>query len=331
MNIIENYNLIHDNTLQVDCECNQYAAINSLSDLEALPKDIKITEMLVLGGGSNFLFTAPLPRFVAHIKPRKYITQVDNLVVAWAGTVWHDLVMWAVERGLGGIENLALIPGLVGAAPFQNIGAYGVEIKDVLVWVEVYNWQTGHYHRLSNEECMFTYRHSVFKYHDQPWVISRVALDLRNDAETNISYQPLKDHFESTGEAVTYANIAKAVTAIRQSKLPDPVVLPNAGSFFKNPVITDQQIRKIQRRHKDLPLFPIDDKDHYKTSAAWLLEQCGFKGYREGDAGFYEKHALVLVNHGQATGKELQKLANLAKRTVKNKFGVILEEEVRVL
>ncbi len=333
MNILEQHNLIDDNTLAVDCVCNQYAAINSLSDLEALPKNIKITEMLVLGSGSNFLFTQDLPRFVAHIKPRKYITQVDNLVVAWAGTVWHDLVMWSVNRGLGGIENLALIPGLVGAAPFQNIGAYGVEIKDVLVWVEVYNWQTGLYHRLSSKECMFSYRHSVFKYHEQPWIISRVALDLRNNSDINISYQPLSDYFEETGKEVTYANVAAAVTQIRQSKLPDPEQLPNAGSFFKNPVLNDQQIRRIQRRHKDLPLFPTtsDQPEAYKTSAAWLLEQCGFKGFREGDAGFYDKHALVLVNHGRASGKELLKLANQAKRMVKNKFGVVLEEEVRVM
>ncbi len=331
MNVIRNHNLIDDNTLAVNCVCHQYATINSLSDLEALPKKIKITEMLVMGAGSNFLFTQDLPRFVAHIKPRKYITQVDNLVVAWAGTVWHDLVMWATERGLGGIENLALIPGLVGAAPFQNIGAYGVEIKDVLVWVEVYNWQTGHYHRLSNQECLFSYRHSIFKYHEQPWIISRVALDLRKDREININYKPLADYFSQSNKPPTYANIAEAVTAIRQSKLPDPRILSNAGSFFKNPIISDQQIRRIQRRYKDLPLYPTDKENEFKTSAAWLLEQCGFKGYREGDAGFYDKHALVLVNYGRASGKELLKLAVQAKKTVKNKFGVMLDEEVRVM
>lgn len=331
MKIKQNYNLKNHNTLAVDCRCDHFAEINSLSDLEALPKDIKITEMLVLGSGSNLLFTEHLHRFVVHLKPRKYITVVDNLVVAWAGTVWDDLVNWAVQRNLGGIENLALIPGLVGAAPFQNIGAYGRELQDCLVWVEVYNWHTGLYHRLSNEECMFSYRHSIFKYHDQPWIISRVCLDLRPNAPINISYQPLQEKFQGRDTAPSYAEIAAAVADIRRSKLPDPQQLPNAGSFFKNPIITDQQIKRIQRRFKDLPLFETRHCQERKTSAAWLLEQCGFKGHREGDAGFYDKHALILVNHGQANGADLLKMTRMAKRAVKAKFGIELEEEVRVL
>ncbi|GJM06072.1 MAG: UDP-N-acetylenolpyruvoylglucosamine reductase [marine bacterium B5-7] len=331
MKIEQDYNLKNHNTLAVDCYCDKFAEIKSLSDLEALPRDIKITEMLVMGSGSNVLFTENLNRFVVHFKQRKHITVVDNLVVAWAGTLWHDLVMWSVERDLGGIENLASIPGLVGAAPFQNIGAYGTELQDCLVWVEVYNWHTGLYHRLSNEECLFSYRHSVFKYHDQPWIISRIGLDLRKDSPVNISYQPLMDRFEKSSKTPTYKEIAQAVTEIRASKLPDPDQLSNAGSFFKNPVIDPQTIKRIQRRHKDLPLFETKHCNDQKTSAAWLLEQCGFKGHREGDAGFYDKHALILVNHGQATGQELLKMTKMAKRAVKVKFGIELEEEVRVL
>ncbi len=331
MKILENYNLKNHNTLGVDCYCDQFAQISSLSDLESLPKDIKITEMLIMGSGSNILFTEDLNRFVVQFKPRKYITVVDNLVVAWAGTPWNDLVTWAIDKNLGGIENLALIPGLVGAAPFQNIGAYGVELQDSLVWVEVYNWHTGLYHRLSNEECMFSYRHSIFKYHDQPWIISRIGLDLRNDHPVNISYQPLQDKFAGMSQTPSYKKVAQAVTEIRQSKLPDPYKTPNAGSFFKNPVIDPQIAQRIQRRHKDLPLFETKHCPDQKTSAAWLLEQCGFKGHREGDAGFYDKHALILVNHGNASGQELHKMSKMAKRAVKIKFGIELEEEVRVL
>ncbi len=330
MKIYDNYNLKHLNTLAVDCCCDQFAEINSLADLESLPTNIKITEMLVLGGGSNLLFTQDINRFVAHIKPRKHITIVDNLVVAWAGTVWNDLVTWATDRNLGGIENLAGIPGLVGAAPFQNIGAYGTEIKDCLVWVEVYNWHTGLYHRLSNEECMFSYRHSIFKYHDQPWIISRIALDLRANYPVNLSYGKLQEHFNNSNRP-SYRQVADEIIKIRSAKLPDPAELPNAGSFFKNPIINAQQVKRIQRRFKDMPVYETGNSKEFKTSAAWLLEQCGFKGHREGDAGFYDKHALILVNHGDATGSDLLRMTKMAKRAVKNKFAVDLEEEVRVL
>lgn len=331
MKIQKDHNLKAYNTLAVDCTCENFAEIKSLADLEALPNEIKITEMLVMGSGSNLLLTEDLKRFVVHFKPRKYITVVDGLVVAWAGTPWNDLVNWAVDRNLGGIENLALIPGLVGAAPFQNIGAYGTELQDSLVWVEVYNWHTGMYHRLRNDECMFSYRHSIFKYHDQPWIISRIGLDLRTDSPINISYEPLAQKFADKANEPSYKEIAQAVAEIRQSKLPDPYQLPNAGSFFKNPVIDPQTSKRIQRRHKDLPLFKNKHSNEEKTSAAWLLEQCGFKGHREGDAGFYDKHALILVNHGNASGQELLKMTRMAKRAVKIKFGIELEEEVRVL
>ncbi|MCB1582840.1 MAG: UDP-N-acetylmuramate dehydrogenase [Marinicella sp.] len=330
MKIHRNYNLKHLNTLSVDCCCDQYVEINSLADLEALPTDIKITEMLVLGSGSNLLLTQDINRFVVHIKPRRHITIVDNLVVAWAGTEWNDLVNWTVDRNLGGIENLAGIPGLVGAAPFQNIGAYGTEIKDVLVWVEVYNWHTGLYHRLSNEECMFTYRHSVFKYHDQPWIISRIGLDLRPNSPLNLSYGNLQEKFSNDFKP-SYRQVADEVLKIRNSKLPDPNRLPNAGSFFKNPIINAQIVKRIQRRFKDIPIFDTNKANEFKTSAAWLLEQCGFKGHREGDAGFYDKHALILVNHGDATGADLLRMSKMAKRAVKNKFSIELEEEVRIL
>ncbi|MCX7543821.1 UDP-N-acetylmuramate dehydrogenase [Marinicella gelatinilytica] len=325
------HNLKKFNTLAVDSSCERYLSIQSLSDLESLPRDLKVSDMLVLAGGSNLLLSPQINRFVAHIKPRDHIEVVDNLVVAWAGTSWHELVVWAVSHQLGGIENLALIPGTVGAAPIQNIGAYGVELKDVLVWVEIYNWQTGGYHRLSNEECHFSYRHSIFRYHDRPWVISRIGLDLRPNRPVNLSYPALRDKL-TRNKKPSYADIAKAVTEIRQSKLPNPKELPNAGSFFKNPIIDQDLAHRLQKKYKDMSFFNLDDKqDMVKTSAAWLLEKCGFKGKRIGDAGFYDKHALILVNHGKASSEDLQNLSRAAKKAVKSKFGITLEEEVRIV
>lgn len=325
------YNLKQYNTLGVESVCERYLSINSLSDLESLPKDLKVSEILVLAGGSNLLLSPKINRLVAHIQPRNHIEVVDNLVVAWAGTSWHELVVWAVGKQLGGIENLALIPGTVGAAPIQNIGAYGVELKDVLVWVEVYNWQTGGYHRLSNDDCHFSYRHSIFRYHDQPWIISRIGLDLRPNRPVNLSYPALSRHLHHHPDP-TYADVAKAVTEIRQSKLPNPTQLPNAGSFFKNPIIDRALADKLARKHKKMPFYPVPGKpDKQKTSAAWLLEKCHFKGKRHGDAGFYDKHALILVNHGQASQDDLLNLIHAAKKSVKSKFGITLEEEVRIV
>ncbi len=330
--MVNTTNLKEFNTLAVNSFCERYQKINSLSDLETLPKDLKVSDMLVLAGGSNLLLKPEITRFVAHIQPRKHVQIIDNLVVVWAGTPWHDLVVWSVSRQLGGIENLALIPGSVGAAPIQNIGAYGVELQDTLVWVEVYNWQTGRYHRLSNEECHLSYRHSIFRYHDRPWIISRIGLDLRPDSKINISYPSLAEYFKGSKKTPSYAEVAKAVTEIRQSKLPNPNNLPNAGSFFKNPILKPHQVERLKKKHKNLPLFDVPDQPELKkTSAAWLLEQCGFKGKREGDAGFYDKHALILVNYGEANGEDLLALAGAAKKSVKSRFGIVLEEEVRVI
>lgn len=332
MSSANNYNLKPHNTLAVDCQCQHYLPINSLSDLERLPQNLPTDETLVLGGGSNLLFTQDLEKTVIHIKPRKYIVKSDNLVIAWAGTPWHELVKWSVNKGLGGIENLALIPGLCGAAAVQNIGAYGVELQDILVWVEVYNWQTALYQRLTKQDCRFGYRDSIFQQQSEPWIISRIALDLRSDQVCNIDYQALSDHFQQQDiTEISRQNIYDAVIAIRQKKLPDPKNLANAGSFFKNPMIDTQQKEQLQKRHPTIPIFTTSQTGKYKIPAAWLLEDCGFKGFRQGDAGFYEKHALILVNHGNADGKELHRLSELASRMVKKKFSISLEPEVKVL
>ncbi len=331
MKKVTDFNLKNHNTFAVDCRCDAFIEVANLHDLESLPTDLKFMDSLVLGGGSNILFTGDVHKTVIHIKPYNHIAHLDALVIAWAGTRWHDLVMWAVERNLGGVENLAYIPGLVGAAPIQNIGAYGAELKDVLVWVEVYNWQEQKYHRYSKEECLFGYRHSLFKCNDKTQIVTRVALDLRSNRPINLDYAELHDYFSGQTQKPSYREIAEAVTAIRKNKLPDVNETPNAGSFFKNPVITQTQLNRLLNRHPDLPHYPTNHKDRVKISAAWLLDQCGFKGLQSNDAGFSPKHALVLVNHGKATGQGLLHFAKRAKLIVKQKFEVMLEEEVRIV
>lgn len=332
MNTANNYNLKPHNTLAVNCRCQNYLPVNSLSDLERLPQDLPSNQAVILGGGSNILFSQDLEKTVIHIKPRKYIISSDNLVIAWAGTPWHELVKWSIAKGLGGIENLALIPGLCGAAAVQNIGAYGVELQDILAWVEVYNWQTATYQRLTKQACHFGYRESIFQQQTEPWVISRIALDLRSNKTCNIEYQALSEYLQQQHiTEINPQNVFDAVVAIRQSKLPDPQTLANAGSFFKNPIINSEQKEQLQKRHPEMPLFATDKVEQYKVPAAWLLEDCGFKGYRQGDAGFYEQHALIMVNHGNANGQQLQRLAELASRMVKKKFDIDLEPEVKII
>lgn len=331
MPISHNYNLVKYNTFAVEYQCAQFVTIQSLSDLEMLPQSLKIGEVLILGSGSNILLTKDIDKTVIHIEPKQYITQVDGLTIVWAGTPWNNLVNWSVEKKLGGIENLALIPGLAGAAPIQNIGAYGAEISDVLVWVEAYNWQTGMYHRFSHAECQFNYRSSIFKHSDQPHIITRIALDLKPDRPINLSYEPLKNHFADYSKPPTYQEIALAVSKIRRAKLPDPKILANAGSFFKNPILKKEDATRLKNKYPHMPIYDLADEKHVKISAAWLLEKCGYKGLRNGDAGFAKSHALILVNYGQATGKQLHQLSLKAKRAVEKKFSILLEEEVRIV
>ena len=289
--------------------------------------------LLILGSGSNILFisdfngTILLPRFKG-IR----IESCDRetvIISAGAGVKWDKLVEWSVRKGFSGLENLSWIPGLVGATPVQNIGAYGVEVKDTIEKVRTISVSDGSIRIFSNSECEFGYRSSIFKKDEKgKYLISRVYYRLNINPLLNLNYGSVKDEVDKLGGA-SLENVRKAVINIRKDKLPDPEAIGNAGSFFKNPVVTDSDAAYLKKKHPQMPLYP-DQSEGVKLAAGWLIDQCGWKGKRTGDAGVHDKQALVLVNYGNATGKEIYNLSEAIKRSVKKNFGVELEREVEV-
>lgn len=285
---------------------------------------------LLLGEGSNSIFLSdihqPVLRFIADAVTEQY-AEDGILLHVEAGHNWHSLVTYTVQRGWWGIENLALIPGSVGAAPVQNIGAYGVELMDSCVYVDFFHWQTKTIQRLTRAECLFGYRDSIFKQSfSAKGIIVAVGLKLQSHGKAKLSYRGL-DHLPAD---CTVQEVYQAVIAVRQSKLPDPKQLSNCGSFFKNPVLAANQFAELQRLHPDMPAYP-QHNGLMKTAAAWLIEQCGFKGQRWGDVGCYDKQPLVLVNYGQGTASELEYWVAQIIHTVQQRFGIELEPEVRML
>jgi UDP-N-acetylmuramate dehydrogenase len=249
---------------------------------------------------------------------------------AGAGEVWHDLVLYAISNGWGGIENLALIPGTVGAAPIQNIGAYGVEVKSTVTEVEVWHWEGVELQTFSNEECRFGYRDSIFKHElKDRVVITAVTFKLAKRPELHLDYGAIRDELAAMVATPSVQTVAQAVINIRRSKLPDPAVIGNAGSFFKNPTIPKTDFEALKAEFWAIPSFPAGE-GLVKVPAGWLIEQCGWKGYRCGDAGVHAKQALVLVNYGGATGEEILQLSTDVMKSVKEKFGITLEREVQV-
>ncbi len=284
---------------------------------------------IVLGEGSNSLFlndmTRPVLRYLANACQ---VEQQENCIKLHveAGYNWHQLVKFAVEQGWWGLENLALIPGSVGAAPVQNIGAYGTEFADCCVYVDFFHWETQQVERLYKADCQFGYRDSIFKnsYLGRGLIVA-VGLELSRDGHAKLSYQGL-DHLPAN---CAIADVFAAVIAVRQSKLPDPAVLANCGSFFKNPVISAEHYQQLVAQYPKLPAFP-QTSGQVKIPAAWLLDQCGFKGARLGDVGCYALQPLVLVNYGAGTATELQSFVTQLQSTVQSRFGVFLEPEVRM-
>ncbi|MCS3466972.1 UDP-N-acetylmuramate dehydrogenase [Pseudomonas sp. JUb42] len=333
LQIQNNVSLKPFNTFGVDVRAQQYAeACNDDEVREALAyAAAQDLPLLVIGGGSNLLLTADVQALVLRMASRGIrILREDcshGLVEAEAGEPWHPFVLWCLEMGLAGLENLSLIPGTVGAAPIQNVGAYGVEIKDVFHSLTAIDRQTGELREFVRDECEFAYRDSLFKRETGRWLILRVRFLLPRVAELHLEYGPVRERLQQMGiERATPMHVSRAICAIRSEKLPDPAVLGNAGSFFKNPVIAQAQAAELKNRYPGLVGYPQAD-GQVKLAAGWLIEQAGWKGFRDGDAGVHVLQALVLVNHGQATGTQLLSLARRIQSDIAERFGVTLEME----
>ncbi len=308
----------------------------TLTDKAQLPEITAMNnDRLLLGSGSNILFTKNVDFPVVLNRLKGIVVEREDHDFAYvrvqAGELWHDLVLFAIGNGWGGIENLALIPGTVGASPIQNIGAYGVEVKETIELVEVWHWADRAFFSLSNEECCFGYRDSIFK-HDLKGkvLVTSVRFRLSKHPVLRTSYGAIQAELDTIGLEPSVQHIAQAVINIRRSKLPDPAQIGNAGSFFKNPAIPVAQYHALLAANSSMPSYPVDGAS-VKVPAGWLIEQCGLKGFRRGDAGIHTKQALVIVNYGGASGSELWQLSEEVINTVSAKFGIRLEREVQII
>lgn len=338
MQLITDQNLLPYNTFGLNAKTHAFAEVHSIDELREVltTPEAKQMPLLILGGGSNILLTKDHPGLVIKnsIKGIDLVKEDSEHVwlKAYAGEVWHDLVMYTVDKGLGGIENLSLIPGQVGAAPMQNIGAYGVELVQVFEELEALHIATGELHTFDKEACKFGYRESVFKHELKgQYVICSITIKLGKHPKPNTSYGAITDTLKEMGiEQPTVKDISNAVIAIRQSKLPDPKELGNAGSFFKNPEISKEAFDELQKAHLNVPHYPLDN-GMVKVPAGWLIEQAGWKGKRIGNTGSHAKQALVLVNYGNATGAEIWQLAMDIQASVKQQFNITIKPEVNVI
>ncbi|KKR78870.1 MAG: UDP-N-acetylenolpyruvoylglucosamine reductase [Candidatus Nomurabacteria bacterium GW2011_GWA2_40_9] len=362
MKIEQNFDLKNLNTFGVSAKARFFVELYSEAELLELlnTKEFKKNTVLFLGGGSNVLFTKDWDGIVVFNKikgievvkvptPEGVGIPTENVgkdfvwVKAMSGEIWHDLVEFAVSRDYWGIENLSFIPGTVGAAPIQNIGAYGGELKDTMESLEAVEIQTGEKKVFYNKECEFGYRDSIFKNKVKgKYFILSVTLKLSKKENKNIEYKVLKEYIEKNNTDTSASkNISEAVATIRRSKLPDTKVIGNAGSFFKNVFVSEEKFKELQDKYPDMPYFLdeepppnlplIKGEGKYKIPAGWLIEQCGWKGKRVGNVGVHDKQALVIVNHGGATGVEIKNLAKQIINVVYFKFGVKLIPEVNLI
>ncbi|WP_298263097.1 UDP-N-acetylmuramate dehydrogenase [uncultured Lutibacter sp.] len=333
MTIQQNISLKKYNTFGINVYAKRFVEITSIEELKKIIT--QETDLFLLGGGSNMLLTSDIEKLVVHLNLKGIIvndTKSDVVfVTAEAGENWHNFVTWCISQNYGGLENLSLIPGNVGASPIQNIGAYGVEIKDTFHQLEALEIATGKIAVFTNKDCEFGYRNSVFKNkYKGKFIITNVTFKLtKKNHNINISYGAIKDYLQNIKKP-TLKNISEAVISIRQSKLPDPKEIGNSGSFFKNPVVALNDFQILKTSYPKIPHYVVSENE-IKIPAGWLIEQCGFKGKRFGETGVHKKQALVLVNYGNATGKEIYELAKKIQQTVLNKFAVSLEIEVNVI
>ncbi len=338
MQIHESISLKAFNTFGIDVKARQFAPFNSVEELQnLLTSYLKAgAPKLILGGGSNILFMQNFDGLVLknEIKGIEKVREDDDSVwvKAGAGENWHQFVLYCIENGWAGLENLSLIPGCVGASPMQNIGAYGVEISSVFEELKAFNLEEKTNYTFARKDCEFGYRNSVFKkkYKDQ-FVIINVVFRLSKKPTFNTSYGAIEQELEKMGvKQLSIKAISDAVINIRSSKLPDPAVIGNAGSFFKNPVISKEKFLSLRSAYNEIAGYENEDGT-VKLAAAWMIEHCGWKGFRRGDAGSHDRQALVLVNYGNASGEEIFKLSQEIRSSVIEKFGVELEAEVNII
>lgn len=338
MEIISNFSLKALNTFGIESFAKLFVKVNSIQQINELLdlNEFKNNHHLILGGGSNLLLTKNVDGLV--IKNELLGIELINenessvFVKCAAGVVWHEFVMWCIDKNYGGIENLALIPGCTGASPMQNIGAYGVEIKDTFYELEAIELATGNLKKFTKSDCEFGYRESVFKRQfKNQFIITSVTFQLSKQPNFHIEYGAIKQELDLMNVSeLNIKAIAQAVINIRSSKLPNPKEIGNAGSFFKNPEVSEIEFQRLKIEFPNIVAYPLENKN-YKLAAGWLIEQSGLKGYRAGDAGVHKLQALVLVNYGSATGNQIFDLSSQVLQTVKQKFGVDLEREVNII
>jgi UDP-N-acetylmuramate dehydrogenase len=334
LSIQENISLRPYNTFGIEAKARYFAEINQLTDVQIAlelmnPQNIPL---LILGGGSNVLFTKDFEGLVLKMNMRGVEIINENTEHVWlkvgAGEGWHNFVKYCLSNNYGGVENLSLIPGTVGASPMQNIGAYGVELKEVFEELEAFHLQTLEIHRFNNSQCEFGYRESIFKREEKGnYLILSVTFKLSKNPCLNLSYGAIQEVLDEMQVAnPTIQDVSKAIVQIRSSKLPNPAEIGNAGSFFKNPTIPTNQFQELLEKFPQMPSYPTENA--VKIPAGWLIEQAGWKGYRNADAGVHTKQALVLVNYGNAKGLEIKKLSKKIQESVQEKFGILLSTEV---
>jgi len=334
MQIQENIALRQYNTFGIEAMARKFGIVRSIEDLP-IAQDLSQEKLLLLGGGSNLLLTGDVDGLVLKIEiggiEKVSETDTDIILKVGAGENWHKFVEYCIDNSLGGVENLSLIPGNTGASPMQNIGAYGVEIKDVFHELEAYDLHAQTLRSFSHSDCEFGYRESVFKRkYKNRYIILNVSFKLSKHPKFNISYGAIADELNKMGiTELSLKAVSQAVINIRTSKLPNPAVIGNAGSFFKNPVVSKEKFEDLKSVVPTIPHYPSGDD--IKLAAGWMIEQCGWKGFRRGDAGCHAQQALVLVNYGHASGKEIYDLSEEIIQSVNERFGVLLEREVNII
>lgn len=337
MQIQQNISLQTYNTFGINVLAKHFVSVKNMDELQQVLKLDNYPKKLILGGGSNMLLTQDFNGLVIHINMKgiDIVSENDHSVTvkAQAGENWHEFVLWCIENDFGGVENLSLIPGNVGTAPIQNIGAYGVEVKDVIESCEAVSIDSKTIKTFSNTECNFGYRNSIFKQEAKgKFIITNVTFKLsKHKHKLNASYGSIASELKKNGiEQPTIKDISNAVISIRKSKLPNPKDIGNSGSFFKNPIISKQEFEELLKNFNDMPSYPISN-NKVKVPAGWLIEKAGFKGKRFGNYGVHQKQALVLVNYGGASGTEILNLSQLIQKTIKRLFNISIEAEVNIL